>query len=107
MSLQHPRDTELAERKQQLLIRSAVLRVSLAHQAQVLRGPLAMADTVRNGTQWLRRRPQWPLAALALLALLALRRPRRALRWATRLWWGWHSYQRFQQWLDKQPRQRP
>ncbi len=104
MSLQHPRDTELAERKQQLLIRSAVLRVSLAHQAQVLRGPLAMADTVRNGTQWLRRRPQWPLAALALLAL---RRPRRALRWATRLWSGWHSYQRFQQWLDKQPRQRP
>lgn len=104
MSLQHPRDTELAERKQQLLIRSAELRVSLAHQAQVLQGPLAMADTVRSGTQWLRRRPQWPLAALVLLAL---RRPRRALRWATRLWWGWHSYQRFQQWLSKQAQQRP
>lgn len=87
---------ELARRQQQLLIRSAELRVTLAHQAQVLQAPLAVADQVRAGVQWLRQHPQWPLGALVLLAL---KRPRRALGWASRLWWGWRVYLRARDWL--------
>lgn len=87
---------ELARRQQQLLIRSAELRVTLAHQAQVLQTPLAAADQVRAGVQWLRRHPQWPLGALVLLAL---KRPRRVFGWASRLLWGWGLYQRARDWL--------
>jgi hypothetical protein len=93
----------LARRQQQLLIRSAELRVMLAQQAQVLQAPLAVADQVRAGVRWLRQHPQWPLGAALVLAL---RRPRRALGWASRLWWGWGLYQRLQQWLNKLPPQR-
>lgn len=91
-------ETELAARKQQLLIRSAELRVTLAHQSQTLQGPLAWADKAVSGTRWLRNHPQWPLGALLLLAVL---RPRRALAWAGRLWWGWGLYQRARSWLAR------
>lgn len=87
---------QLARRQQQLLIRSAELRVTLAQQAQALQTPLAVADLVRGGTQWLRGHPQWSLGALGLLAL---RRPRRILRWAPRLLWGWQLFQRARDWL--------
>jgi hypothetical protein len=83
------RDQELARRHQQLLVRSAELRVALAHQARVLQTPLALADQARAGLHWLRAHPQWPLGALLLLAVT---RPRRALRWASRLWMGWDFY---------------
>ena len=98
--MSHQQRDELARRQQQLLIRSAELRVTLAHRAQVLETPLAVADQVWGGVQWLRQHPQWPLGALALLAL---KRPRRMLGWASRLWWGWGLYQRWQQWLGQLP----
>lgn len=94
----HQHEMELAARKQQLLIRSAELRVTLAHQSQTLQGPLAWADQAVNGTRWLRNHPQWSLGALLLLAVL---RPRRALAWAGRLWWGWGLYQRARSWLAR------
>lgn len=94
----HQHETELATRKQQLLIRSAELRVTLAHQSQTLQGPLAWADQAVSATRWLRNHPQWPLGALGLLAVL---RPRRALAWAGRLWWGWGLYQRARSWLAR------
>ncbi|MDP1655048.1 MAG: YqjK-like family protein [Hylemonella sp.] len=94
----HQHEMELAARKQQLLIRSAELRVTLAHQSQTLQGPLAWADQAVSGTRWLRNHPQWPLGALLLLAVL---RPRRALAWAGRLWWGWGLYQRARSWLAR------
>lgn len=94
----HQHVTELAARKQQLLIRSAELRVTLAHQSQTLQGPLAWADQAVSGTRWLRNHPQWSLGALGLLAVL---RPRRALAWAGRLWWGWGLYQRARSWLAR------
>jgi hypothetical protein len=87
---------ELSRRQQQLLIRSAELRVTLAHQAQVLQAPLALADKVGTAARWLREHPQWLLGALVLLAL---KRPRRILRWASRLMWGWQLYQRARDWL--------
>ena len=94
----------LTRRQQQLLIRSAELRVTLAQQAQVLQAPLAVADQVRAGTQWLRQHPQWPLGAALVLAL---KRPRRALGWASRLWGGWRVYLRARDWLGRALTQAP
>lgn len=96
--MRHPRDKELANRKQQLLIRSAELRITFSHEARVLQAPLAVADQAVAGLQWLRAHPAWPLGALALLAAL---RPRRALAWGTRLWWGWRLVRRAQVWLAR------
>jgi len=95
---QRQRAAELAARKQQLLIRSAELRVTLTHQAKPLQGPLAVADQAVIGMRWLREHPQWPLGALLLTAVL---RPRRALAWATRLWWGWDVYKKARRWLAR------
>lgn len=85
------RSDAVAWRQQQLLIRSAELRITMAHQAQALQTPLALADQVRAGVQWLRQHPVWPIVTLALLAL---KRPRRILNWSTRLMWGWQLFQR-------------
>lgn len=93
-----PHDVELAARQQRLLIRSAELRVTLAHQAQALQGPLALADQAVSGARWLRSHPQWSLGALLALAVL---RPRRMLAWATRLWWGWDLYKKARRWLQR------
>jgi hypothetical protein len=98
-----PRDA-LARRQQQLLIRSAELRVALANQAQVLQSPLALADQVRAVGQWLREHPQWPLGALILLALT---RPRRLLRWGSRLMWGLGLYRRARDWVGSAVAKRP
>ncbi len=91
-------DTALAMRKQRLLIRSAELRVTLAHEARALQAPLAVADQTVAGVQWLREHPEWPLGGMVLLALL---RPRRALAWASRLWWGWGLFQKARRWLAR------
>ena len=93
---------ELARRQQQLLIRSAELRVALAHQAQALQAPLALADRVRAGARWLREHPQWPLGALVLLAF---KRPRRVLRWSSNLIWAWRLYQRARNGLGRKAAQ--
>ena len=92
------RDAELAARQQRLLIRSAELRVTLAHQSQALQQPLALADQAVSGARWLRNHPQWSLGALLALAVL---RPRRALAWATRLWWGLGLYKQARRWLQR------
>jgi hypothetical protein len=80
-----------ARKREQLLARSAALRLQLARDSQVLVTPLALADKAREGLRWLRQHPQWPLAGLGLLVLL---RPRRAWRWAKRGWWVWRLWQR-------------
>ncbi|MBA3056574.1 MAG: YqjK-like family protein [Gammaproteobacteria bacterium] len=91
---------DLAMRQQRLLVRSEQLRLLLAEQAQALRRPLALADRVQSGLQWLYRNPQWPLGALALVILV---RPRRALVWAGRLWWGWRAFKQARHWLNQHP----
>jgi hypothetical protein len=82
------------QRQQQLMARSGRLRQRLADDVQVLRRPLALADQVRHGWQWLRAHPE-VLAGSALL--LALVQPRRAWRLASRAWAGWQLWQRLQQ----------
>lgn len=102
--MSHPRLNELARRQQQLLVRSAVLRATMAHQAQALKPPLALADQVRAGVQWLRQHPLLPLAAVALLGL---KRPQTILRWLPRLLGGWGLYQRGREWLDSTANKQP
>lgn len=91
---------ELILRQQQLLVRSAQLRLNLADQIQVFKRPLAVVDTARGGLRWLQANPQWSLSALALLVVL---RPRRALVWGRRLWWAWRTLKRAQNWIATGP----
>jgi hypothetical protein len=93
------RQRELELNRERLLARSAQLRLELGAQSAVLRTPLAVVDQVRAGSHWLRQHPAWPLGALAVLVLL---RPGRALRWSSRLLWGWQLWRRARptvQWL--------
>jgi hypothetical protein len=87
-------------RQQQLLIRSAQLRLSFTEQTQVLKRPFALADDARAGMQWLMHNPQWPLGVLALSIVF---RPARALLWGGRAWWAWRTAQRVQSWLANRP----
>lgn len=73
----------LARRQQALLRRSASLRDALGQQSLALTAPLARADQLRLGMQWLGRNPVLPLL---VLAWLGLRRPWRALRRLPRLY---------------------
>jgi hypothetical protein len=84
-------------RQQRLLARSAQLRLILSDQTQALRKPLSWVDQAISGMAWLRHNPQWPLGAVLVLAVV---RPRGAIRWASRLWWGWQSFKRVRQWLE-------
>ncbi|MEQ1658282.1 MAG: YqjK-like family protein [Hylemonella sp.] len=92
------------QRQQQLLLRSAELRHTLAHQARALQSPLALADRLRAGGHWLREHPVWPLAALGLLVF---RRPRRILRWLPRLLGGWQLYLQLRDWLGGSAARKP
>jgi hypothetical protein len=94
MTMHRRRRRELVHEQQQLLERSAGLRVALARQSQVLKPPLALADQLRAGLQWLGRHPIGPIAALALM----LMRPGRTLRGLSRVFFvsqllsrAWHA----------------
>ncbi len=89
-------DLDLRRRQQRLLIRSAELRTSLSHSADVIQTPLNLVDSARSCIQWLCRHPVYPTVALGALVLL---KPRRALLWGSRLWSGWLSFQRVRQYL--------
>lgn len=93
---------ELMSRKQELLLRSAELRMSFSTQAQVLQAPLAVLDQIKAAILWLGKHPLWPLATLTLIAVV---RPRRSLRLVSRFWWGWGMYKQVQQWIGRLPRQ--
>ena len=96
------RQVDLMDRKQQLLVRSAELRMTLATQTQVLQAPLAILDQIKAAILWLGKHPVWPLATLALIAVV---RPRRSLRLVSRFWWGWGMYRQVQQWIGRLSRQ--
>ena len=92
------RQQALAERRQQLQRRSAVLRGRLADDAEVLRTPLALADQVRQGWRWLMAHPQWLGVGVAVLAIW---RPGRIGWLAARLWAGWRLWQRLHRWRHR------
>lgn len=81
----------LEARRGQLVARSHALRERLAHEAQPLEHPLALADRVRDGLRWLVAHPQWVVGIVAVPVLL---RPRRVLGWALKLWWSWRMWRR-------------
>lgn len=85
-------------RRQELITRSAQLRLELADQAQVIRRPLALTDRALTGLLWLTRHPQWPLGALLIVVIL---RPQRALRWGGRAWWAWTALNRTLNWTTR------
>ncbi len=85
----------LAQRRQQLQVRSALLRGRLADDAQVLRTPLALADQVRAGWRWLKTHPQWVGVGVAVMVVW---RPRRLAWLGGRLWAGWRLWQRLHRW---------
>ena len=95
MSMRH---SDLVERQQRLLARSALLRESLARQSSVIQRPLALADRVSEGLQWLYERPYWPVAAITLLVVF---KPVRILTWGGRMWWIWKSFQKAQKLLNR------
>lgn len=78
-------------RREALRLRSAELRLSIAHDLQSLQAPAAVIDRGLQGLRWLRAHPALPIGAAVALAVL---RPRRALRWGSRLWWGWRLWRR-------------
>jgi hypothetical protein len=90
--------TDLLARQQRLLARSELLRESLANQSHVIQRPLALADQVRDGMQWLYGHPQWPIAAVTVLIVL---KPSRVLTWGGRIWWGWTSFKKAQKLLNR------
>ena len=89
---------DLVERQQRLLARSALLREALASQSGVLQRPLALADRVAQGLQWLYKRPQWSAAAITVLVVT---KPSRILIWGSRMWWVWKSVQKVQKLLNR------
>lgn len=74
--MHHRHHRVLARRQEQLLQRSAGLRVALGHQSQALKPPLALADQLRSVMHWLVRHPILPMV---VMGLLKLNRPRRVL----------------------------
>lgn len=91
--MNRPRSDTIRQRQQLLLLRSQDLRGRLALQAAALQPPLAWADRLRAGWQWLHAHPEWPLGTALVVIVL---RPRRALRWGIRLWSAWQTLRRLQ-----------
>jgi hypothetical protein len=87
------RHDELAQRREALLIRSAVLRGRVAADVAALSGAAGVVDTAWAGWVWVRRHP---LSVVSAVALLAAWRPRRLLRLARGAWAGWRWWRRLQ-----------
>lgn len=85
-------------RRAHLVALSESLRLQLGQQAQVLQGPLAVADQARNGFRWLMTHPQWIAVAVAVPIAL---RPGRALGWGLKLWSGWRMWRQIQKLLPR------
>jgi hypothetical protein len=96
-----PDRAEVLRRREQLILRSGLLRTQWSQQIQVLRRPLGVADQARAGVQWLMQHPEWPLGVAALIFVL---RPGRALRWASYGLQGYGLYRRAQRLLNRPPR---
>jgi len=81
--------SELREKRARLVARAAAERAQLAVQLQAWRAPLSLLDRAVAGARYLRRHPQWIVAAAVILAIL---RPRRAFIWARRGFLVWRTW---------------
>lgn len=82
---------QLALEKQRLAAQSEALRQELAACAAHWKPALGVADLLRQGVDWLRRRP--PLL-LALAVALFAARPRAVLSLVGRAWVAWRTVRR-------------
>jgi len=85
---------EIRARRARLMARAAVERERISVQLHAWQAPLALADKGFAAARYVRRNPQWIVAAAVLLVVL---RPRRALAWARNgliAWrtWRWISH---------------
>ena len=80
---------ELRDRRARLVARAAVERERISVQLQAWEAPLALADRSFAAVRYVRRHPQWIVAAVVLLAVL---RPRRALTWARNGLIAWRAW---------------
>ena len=92
------KNNNLLLRQQQLIDHSAQLRASIADQSHVLIKPLAFADKVQDGVNWLYRNPTWSIGAVLVLLVL---KPRKAILWGSRFWGAWKIFKRLQEGVGK------
>jgi hypothetical protein len=85
------RGAELAQRREQLTVRSWQLRQQAASQMEALQPALSWVDRLQDAWLWLRANPAPVLAGLLGLVVW---RPRRALGVVWRAWSGWRLLQR-------------
>jgi hypothetical protein len=90
------KNVDLFLRQQRLLMRSSLLRDSLAQDMQTIRTPSIILGLVEKATSWSRQHST--LSAIACCAWI-LFKPSSALKWILRVdgWWG--SLQRMRHWV--------
>jgi len=81
--------TEIRTRRAHLMARAAVERERFSLQIKVWEAPLALLDKSVAAAGYVRRHPQWMIAAVLLLAIL---RPKRAISWARNGLIAWRSW---------------
>ena len=80
---------KIRAKRTQLLARAAVQRERLAVQLQAWETPLALVDKSIAAARYVRRHPQWIIAAALLFAVL---RPRRAIAMARNGLIAWRAW---------------
>lgn len=92
-----PRDeADLIERREQLRMRSDVLRHRLAFRATRLQPAFRATDRAADGLNWVRRHPGLVLVAGAAMLGAVVARPRAFMRLGTRAFAAWQIVQRTQ-----------
>lgn len=93
----NPTALELALKKQRLQIASESLRADFGRYAAGLAPAFTGADYVVKGAGWVRRHPQFVVAAAVALAVA---RPKRAWRWMRRAFVGWRAWRRLRDFME-------
>ena len=93
----NPTALELALKKQRLQIASESLRSDFGRYAAGLAPVFAGADYAVEGARWLRRHPQFVVAAAVALIVA---RPQRAWRWARRAFVGWQAWRKLRDFME-------
>jgi hypothetical protein len=89
----------LALRRERLLGRIAAERDQAARDLAHLKKPLAAADMLVSGVQFLKDRP-WIAGVAAAAAVVAGRK--RLWAWSERAWTAWRLWSRARRWLREQ-----
>ncbi|MCX7148346.1 MAG: YqjK family protein [Rhodocyclales bacterium] len=88
---------ELALKKQRLQIASEGLRFDFGRYAAGLAPAFTGADYAVEGARWVRRHPQFVVAATVALVVA---RPKRAWRWARRAFVGWQAWRKLRDFME-------